>query len=352
MRRSLIVWFVALIPPLWVAADERRTPVEPVTLESAEFPSANSADEPLAKSYSRARAKHFLDSAALGWQKRHNCMTCHTNYLYLMARPVLGGDDHAAQTVRQFAEDLVKKRWPEKGPRWDAEVVMTALVLAFNDAQTTGKLQPVSRQALDRMWTLQRADGGFDWISCDWPPMESDDQFGATMAALAVAVAPDEYAWTPQAAKGIEGLKHYFEGGNLPTLHHRAMLLWADTFRPLWFSSDARQKVLAELLALQHDDGGFGLATLGDWKRADGTPQDRQASDGYATGLVVYLACRAGLPADDPRVEKGVRWLRSHQRASGRWFTRSLHQDSHHYLTHAGTSMAVLALAAARAIDD
>jgi squalene-hopene/tetraprenyl-beta-curcumene cyclase len=41
-----------------------------------------------------------------------------------------------------------------------------------------------------------------------------------------------------------------------------------------------------------------------------------------------------------------VDWLKSHQRESGRWFTRSLHQDSMHYITHAGTAMAVMALAA------
>ena len=55
-------------------------------------------------------------------------------------------------------------------------------MLAFNDAATTGKLHPVTRQALDKMWTLQREDGGWTWLKCDWPPMESDDHFGVTFA--------------------------------------------------------------------------------------------------------------------------------------------------------------------------
>ena len=53
---------------------------------------------------------------------------------------------------------------------------------------------------------------------------------------------------------------------------------------------------------------------------------------------------QAGLAADDPAVVKGVAWLKANQRESGRWYTRSLNNDKHHYITHAGTAFAVLAL--------
>ncbi len=100
-------------------------------------------------------------------------MTCHTNYLYLLSRPNVSSDVQAHRTVRDYAEKLISDRWPAKGPRWDAEVVMTASMLAGNDAQTTGKLHPLTRQALDRIWTVQREDGGFDWYKvCHWPPYE------------------------------------------------------------------------------------------------------------------------------------------------------------------------------------
>ncbi len=33
---------------------------------------------------------------------------------------------------------------------------------------------------------------------------------------------------------------------------------------------------------------------------------------------------------------------------SGRWYTRSLYRDNHHFITHAGTAMAVMALEACR----
>lgn len=319
---------------------------EAVTLANVAEPSENSPDEPLAREFSPGRAKHFLDSASLTWQKQHDCMTCHTNYLYMLARPALGPADEAQRTVRQYAEDLVTERWPKQGPRWDAEVVMTALVLAADDAARDGKLRPATRTALERMRSVQKDHGGFEWIRCEWPPFENDHEFGATMAALAFSVAPENYADSADVQPNLERLHKYLETTPLPTLHHRLMLLWADTFRPCWLKTEARSEVLNTLLALQLADGGWSAATLGDWKRADGSPQAVQTSDGYGTGLAIYLARRSGVRADDARLVRGVAWLKSHQRESGRWFTRSLHKDSRHYLTHAGTSMAVMALAA------
>jgi len=346
MMRDSIRLFAAGLAAAFASTLSAGEPAAPqaVTLKNAVTPEANTPDEPLAEEFSLARGKHFLDSAALAWQKNRNCMTCHTNYLYLLSRPALGADDEAHQTVRKYAEDLVARRWKDKGPRWDTEVAMTALVLAYNDSLTTGELHPLTREALDKMWTVQRDDGGIDWIACGWPPFENDDEFGATMMALAVSVAPEDYAGTPAAGSGIEKIKSYLDATPMPTLHHRAMLLWADTYRPGWLTKSQRRACLDELLALQHDDGSFSIAALGDWPREDGTPQDTTTGDGYATGLAIYLARRCGLPADDARLARGIEWLKTHQRASGRWFTRSLKKDSHHFITHAGTNMALMAL--------
>ena len=52
----------------------------------------------------------------------------------------------------------------------------------------------------------------------------------------------------------------------------------------------------------------------------------------------------AGIPADDPRVQKGVAWLLANQRASGRWWTRSLNTDTYHFITYSGTAYPLLAL--------
>jgi squalene-hopene/tetraprenyl-beta-curcumene cyclase len=308
-------------------------------------PGDNRQDEPLAGEFSLDRAVRFLDAASLDWQKERNCMTCHTNYAYLMARPFVSADGPAHAAVRQYAEELVSKRWQERGPRWDAEVVATAASLAVNDARTTGKLHPLTRTALDRMWTVQREDGGFDWIKCNWPPMEIDDHYGATLAAVAVGTAPQDYQLTEPAKKGAEGIRRYLKENPSPTLHHRAMVLWASMRLDGLMSDEERQACVADLLKQRHDDGGWGLANLGNWERADGSPQNTEVSDGYGTGFVLFVLRQAGVPADDEHVARGIEWLKRNQRQSGRWFTRSMNKDNKHYITHAGTAFAVMALA-------
>lgn len=269
-----------------------------------------------------------------------------------MARPALGKDSSALKQVRAFAEELVQDRWKTKGPRWDAEVVATGSILAINDAATTGKLHPVTKLALDKMWTVQRPDGGWNWLKCEWPPMESDDHYGATLAAIGVGMAPERYAETPSAVAGMTKLKKYFAAQPAKFVHHRAMLLWANAQIPGLISADERSQWVKELLSLQKADGGWNSATLGNWKRHDGTSQDLETSDGYATGFVVFVLRKAGLPPEDKSIQQGVRWLKTHQRESGRWFARSLFKDSKHYLSHAATAFAVLALAECQAIDE
>ncbi len=317
---------------------------EPITLTNLPPLSANQKDEPLARVFSLEAAGRFLDTAALNWQKQKNCFACHTNYAYLTARPAIPGQAPAQDIVRKFAEEHVQQRWEKDGPRWDAEVVAMAAALAFNDAATTGKLHPLTRKALDRMWTVQRPDGGWKWLKCNWPPMESDDHYGATLAALAVAVAPDHYAQTEAAKKGLENIRRYFKANPPKMLHHEAMLLWVSTSLDGFLSAAEKKAIVDKLLALQKADGGWAVATLGQWQRADKKEQDTQTSDGYATGFCLYVLRRAGLPANDARIQKGVAWLKKNQRASGRWFTRSLRSDGKHYLSHAGTAFAVLAL--------
>jgi squalene-hopene/tetraprenyl-beta-curcumene cyclase len=55
---------------------------------------------------------------------------------------------------------------------------------------------------------------------------------------------------------------------------------------------------------------------------------------------------KSGVPANDAAIQRGVNWLRTHQRASGRWFTPSLNGVKEHYISDAATAFAVLALRA------
>jgi len=270
----------------------------------------------------------------------------------LIVRPAVRSHAKAPPEVRAFFDAMVRDRWREKGPRWDAEVVMTAATLAMHDAATTGRLSATARTALDRMWSVQRPDGGWDWLKCGWAPMESDDHYGVTMAALGVAMAPDDYASTAVARTGLRKIRRYLREQPAPSLHHEAMLLWVSTKLDGVFTDARRKEVLERLFALQRPDGGWATAALlaGDktHRRKDDAEQDSTTSDGYATGLVIFIAREAGVPATDARLRRGVAWLEANQRESGRWFTRSPTKDSKHYIANAGTAFAVMALAACR----
>ncbi len=311
-------------------------------------PAPTKADEPVAKAFSPAKAAEYLDGVGVGWTRERKCITCHTNLPYLLARPQLPGDA-GWKEVRKFLEADVAA-WTSGGkPRGPAYVVATALGLAATDAHAGGKLTPPTRDALDRMWKEQRADGAWNWIKCDWPPMEHDDYYGATLGALAAGLAPEGYAKSNAAKAGLEKLRGYFTKNGAPDLHHAAMLLWASTKVDGLLNAGQQKGAIAQLKAIQHADGGWCLPALGQYKRRDEakSPNDPAApSDGYATGLAVYVLRQAGVPAADPAVAKGAAWLRANQRESGRWFTRSLNTDRAHYITNAGSAFAVMALAA------
>ena len=318
-----------------------------VTLESVVDPGKIAADEALAEEFSPTSAARYLDSAALHWQKSRKCVTCHTNLGYLFARPALHSAQEDSGEVRAFYEEHVTSRWAESTPA-PVQSVVVAAGLTFNDVQTTGKLHPTTRRALDLMWTVQREDGAWNWPICDWPPMESDEHYGVTLAALAVGLAPNDYSKTEAATEGLEKIRTFLANNPPKSLHHRAMVAWASLRVDGLASTSERQQTLADLFARQLPDGGWATpGLLSDWtelKRKDGKPHDTETSDAYATGFAIVVARELGCPATDERLEKGIDWITQNQRESGKWFTRSPAKDSHHYLSNFGSAFAILAL--------
>jgi len=312
-------------------------------------PTTSKPDEPLAKTFSMEKARDTFDAMSLHWIEQHKCGSCHTTYPYLMVRPALK-DPAAQERVRAFLEKRITS-WDsgkkEDKPRGDTEIVATAAVLAVNDALTTSKLQPLTRQTLDRMWTLQQPNGSWDWYKCGWPPFELDDYYGAVFAAVGVGHAPEGYAQTEKAKAGLKKLREYFKNTPPPNLHHEAWLLWASLKLDGLFSKEEQKKTIKKLLALQREDGGWSLASMAKWEGQAGPVDAKKApSDGYGTGFTVFVLRQAGVPASDPAIQRAVAWLKSNQRESGQWFTYSLNESRHHFIAHAGTAYALLALKA------
>ena len=150
-------------------------PPRPLDPELVNLTSAglNRADEPFAAVASLAKTREFLDEMALSWTRYKKCGTCHTNIPFMFGRAVLGPHTPASEEVRGFFVDRAK-RWDsmdnllirgeiETSKGWGLvtwfphEVIVTAMMFAMDDAHTTGTLQPLTREVLDRMWALPAA---------------------------------------------------------------------------------------------------------------------------------------------------------------------------------------------------
>jgi hypothetical protein len=237
------------------------------------------------------------------------------------------------------------------------ESVLNAVVLASNDAGRKD-LDPLTRKAFDNAWALQikSGDQAGAWIwqvfhLAPWESMESQ-YHGAAFMALAASWTPDSYRKTRSVQPNLKLLKSYLKRNyDSQPLLNRVVLLWASGKMPGLLSSGQKRDLVASLAQREQTDGGWSLATLGNWSRSDQTPEDA-VSDGYATGLVT-LALRESNCSDHDLWAKGRTWLETHQNSEeGSWRASSLNKkrdpksDVGRFMTDAATGYAVLALEA------
>jgi squalene-hopene/tetraprenyl-beta-curcumene cyclase len=354
------------------------------------------AARPASDTWNPQAAAAYLDQRAtwwIGWkyaERDHGtfCVSCHTAVPYELARPALRkslAEASPTESERLILDNVTKRvrMWKEVAPPYNdkehgpnktvesraTEAVLLAFVLANHDAQTQ-KLSDDTRAAFDNLWTLQQADGPMKgawlWQMFNMNPWEGSISayHGATLAAVALGVAPDNYRSSPAIKKNLEALRDYLdrEYSSQP-LVNRATLLWAASRLPGLITPGRQESIIEELTSRQQEDGGWSLfpmaktwrdwtpsALVGDWKRNDGSPQD-MSSDGYATALSVFVLEQAGIAHDDPRVKRGRAWLLEHQsKTEGFWYTSSINKrrdpasNVGRFMSDAATAYAVLAL--------
>jgi len=333
--------------------------------------------------WDKTAAAKYLDNREVWWQgwppaqKDHEtvCISCHTNVPYALARPALRdplGEQKPSEPERVMLDSIIRrvnlgdqaepfysdvKNGPGKSREArDTEYVFNALILARYDAQQ-GHLQGVTRKAFENMWALQEQTGAkagaWIWQNFHFSPWEGDESeyFGATMAALAVGIAPDDYRNDPEIQGNLTLLRGYLrrEAPQQP-LVNRILLLWASTRLPGLMTDPERAALKMQIYSKQQADGGWSLTTLGTWKRHDDTPFDSR-SDGYATGLTVLALESSGLGKNSPELKRGVDWLVANQnKTDGQWSAYSLNtqrdpsSDIGRFMSDAATAFSVLAL--------
>ncbi|MEM7013635.1 MAG: hypothetical protein AAF585_19355 [Verrucomicrobiota bacterium] len=317
-------------------------------------------DEPILPEFSLKAATDYLEKGSLAWTRDRGCISCHTQGSYMQAAPALtpfiGKPNEEIRGA--FLEQLAKLRSEERqkfnsGTR-TAQVIYIAAGLAEWDAHVGGKRAAETDEALQLMFDLQDEQGTWQSLDC-WPPLESSAYQEATVAAIAAATAPG-YLDAPNAAKeNWVRLIDYLKTTPPPHDYGRVLLLWTATRVDDLVDDDAKQQIIDTILEKQHDDGGWALRDFAkpeEWgggnraQKLRAEPEfENPPSDGHMTGLATLVLIEAGVAADDERIQKSIAWMKSNQRESGRWWTRSLNTDKKHYITYSGTAYPLLALA-------
>jgi squalene-hopene/tetraprenyl-beta-curcumene cyclase len=377
-----------LVVGIFVAGWRREAAASPNSSEGV----AAHSDKPETKnanSWDPNAAAAYLDRRQSWWmqwpraQRDHEtvCVSCHTAVPYALSRSALRtalAEQAPSPNERRLLDSVTKRvrLWKEVEPFYkDAdrgpyksvesrgtESVLNALILSSRDAQD-GQLSNDARKAFESMWGEQqiagKQKGAWLWLRFKNEPWEADDSdyFGATLAAVAVGIAPGNYRATPEVQTGLRPLREYLNrefAVQIPI--NRVLLLWAAAKLPGLLEPDRQKAIIGELLEKQRADGGWSLSSLsGGWKRADGTSQET-TSDGYATGLITFVLQRAGISPENAKLKRGLAWLTANQdKKEGSRASYSLNKNKENHISpetalfinDAATSFAVLSLTAA-----
>lgn len=335
-------------------------------------------------------AAAYLDYRAAWWMQWNGsardhdtvCVSCHTALPYVLARPALR-NALAEQTLsvneRKVIDNVIKRvrLRTDVGPYYSdkvgayktfesrgTEAVLNALVLASYDAPR-GHLTEDTRTALTNMWALQQKTGdnkgSWPWLQFNLEPWEAKDSayYGATLAAIAVGIAPENYRSSAEIQNNLALLREYLnrESSAQSTIN-RVFLLWASAKLPGIITPDRQQAIISEILSKQQADGGWSLSSISSTPRDSGIHSFLNAwfrgdgkSDGAATGLITLALQEAGVKSDNMQVKRGLSWLMSNQNTKqGFWAASSLNKrrnpssDIGRFMTDAATAYAVLAL--------
>jgi squalene-hopene/tetraprenyl-beta-curcumene cyclase len=331
------------------------------------------ADEPRVKQFGRDSLKlaaKYLEDGAVAWVREKSCVNCHTTGPYLTERTAWTKQFGPAST--EVHEDFVGSVPKEVKPVKETETrghkhypgtfysVWRSLGLAEWDKNITGKLSEPTERSLRDLFERQSANGAFvSHGEVEIPHITTDFEL-SLQAARAITAAPGWLAGLKDEAllSRVAKLKDYLRTGAPKNDFDRVLKLQLAHYLPELVTPPEREAALTLLSSKQHADGGWCIrdfSALNDWhfeisdavRRLITSLPDaaNPESDAYMTALAVVLLRQSNVPVSDPRVQRGLAWLRREQRESGRWWMHSLYRGNYHYITYIATAQALKAFA-------
>lgn len=330
--------------------DASSTSVAAATVAPAAPRSPDAGWQTSAAAYLDMRSNKWLASPPRAGQRSDCALCCHTTHPYLFSRPLLGtsqtdvtGELRSAIEARVAFEGDWQKQTPWYGQDGSDkaaeslgnEAVLNAVTLTLHDQALNRAPTPSTIRAVERMWEIQRDDGGFDWLDFKLEPWEAGNEtWGAAMAALAAGRVGTTHA-------GVDKLRAFLRERQNPTLHDQLTILWASTALDGLVTADVHHATLAAVVDKQRSDGGWSAEALMGVRTGD------TAANAYATAYTTFVLCTVRNDAPDQSLTNGLRWLRQHQHEDGSWPTPSSNRDSERggrFMTDAATGYATLAL--------
>jgi squalene-hopene/tetraprenyl-beta-curcumene cyclase len=330
------------------------------------------ADEPRVKEFgpeSVRAALKYLDDGAISWVREKNCVNCHTTGPYMTERTVWTRQfgPPSAEVLEDFVDSVPKeiqavKLTEKNGHKFypgTFSAVWRALGLAVWDQHITNTTSEPTQRALRDMFERQSDSGGFvSHGEVEIPHITTDFEL-SLQAVRAITAAPGWLAGLNDELllARVEKLKHWLRTSAPKNDFDHVLKLQLASYLPDLVSQDDREVALALLSAKQHADGGWStrdMSPVNDWHfemservldLIKNLPDAANpGSDPYMTALAIVLMRQSGVPASDPRVQRGVAWLKREQRESGRWWMHSLYRGNYHYITYIATVEALKAL--------
>ena len=314
-------------------------------------------------------AAKYLDDGAISWVREKSCINCHTTGPYLAERPALTRflGKPSAEVLADFVKSIPEKPSEEKerdGVKYYPganQSIWRTLGLAEWDKHITGSLSDHTARSLRDMLLRQSGHGGFVAVGeVEIPHITTDFEL-SLQAARAIVAAPSWLASLQDAEllRRVARLKSFLRDARPRNDYETILRLQLSALFPDLVSQAERAAALALLTQKQHPDGGWSLRDMSatdNWR----TPMSKfvlqlianlpdaanPASDPYMTAFAIILLRDNGIPATDPRIQRGIAWLKQEQRVSGRWWMHSLYRGNYHYITYIATAQAVKALAA------